>query len=340
MINIIELTREEKSVMKKTMAQHLPEFRKLLGVTQEVFGKSCGILRDRLSIIERGAAEMTWVQFLSILFVLLFNNKTKAVIMQRNLFPIKLYQSLQFFQDDAISEIYIRINPIDGMNKSENDVIPVEPVRKATLKDGDIEGKNIQFTELKEYIPAEIKNMDTRIGHYSSFFVTRLMEIGGYDCLTQKICDNIREAFLYTNVGYAFLPENLRKDRILDDSNTELLKLHVARGFDAIYQTKMTNEDKDIDCIIQLAMDVAVSHHELWNGEGYPYGLKGEQIPLLGRIYAIFDRYDSIVMGRGKEEEPMSHDYAVTKIVQQSGKLFDPKLIRIFYLNRDKFLLI
>jgi|GEM_PF-5651167 Response regulator containing a CheY-like receiver domain and an HD-GYP domain len=341
LINIVELTREEKLAMKKIMAENLPKFRKLLGVTQQKFGGSCGLLRDRLSIIERGATEMTWVQFLSILFVLLFNSKTKSVIMKENLFPIKLYQSLQFLKENELPETYIRINPLEGTAKLE----PVEAEvqskqKKVTLKDSDVEDEKISYKKLIEYIPEEIKFCGERIAKYSGVFAEMIMEYGGYAELTQDICDCIDEAFGYADVGYAFLPEKLWHYNPVTDAETELIQLHMTKGFNALFSTKMLNEDDDeVDKLIQISMDVAISHHELWNGTGFPYGLKGARIPLLGRIYAVCDMYDSILTGRNGEE-PMPHDYAVTEIIQQSGKKFDPKLVRIFYLNKDKFLLI
>ena len=340
MIGIIELTLEEKAAMKKIMAENLPKFRKLLGVTQQKFGSSCGLLRDRLSIIERGATEMTWVQFLSILFVLLFNSKTKSVIMKENLFPIKLYQSLQFLKENEIPETYIRINPLEGTAKLETvDNEIHETVKKDMLKDSDIEEKEITFKELIDFIPEVIRISGGRIAEYSAVFAKMILDYGGYSELTQEICDNIEEAFVYADVGYAFLPEKLWRYQPATDAETELVQLHMTKGFNALFSTKMMNEDDEIDKIIQISMDVAISHHELWNGTGFPYGLKGTRIPLLGRIYAICDMYDSILTGRNGEE-PMTHDFAVTEIIQQSGKKFDPKLIRIFYLNKDKFLLI
>ena len=340
MIFIIELTYEERAVMKQTMADNLPRFRKLLGVTQQKFGNNCGLLRDRLSIIERGSAEMTWVQFLGILFVLLFNSKTKAVIMEENLFSIRLYQSLQFLTENEIPETYIRINPLEGTAKLEPvNEKSIEVPRKAILKDDDVETKEIKFKELLEYVPNKVKIIDERIAKYSSFFAKIIMESGGYNDLTQEICNNILEAFVYANVGYAFLPEKLWIYKPTTEAETELVRLHMTKGFNALFSTKMSNNDENIDKIIQLSMDVAISHHEVWNGAGFPYGLKGTRVPLLGRIYAICDAYDNILTGRSGDE-PMSHDYAVTEIAQQAGKDFDPKLVRIFYINKDKFLLI
>jgi len=283
---------------------------------------------------------MTWAQFLAILFVLLFNSKTKSVIMQENLFSIKLYQSLQFLTENDVPETYIRINPLEGTAKLE----PVsnsafEPPRKEILKDNDIEDKNIGFKKLLEYIPYKIQIIDRRIAKYSSFFAKIIMESGGYNDLTQDICNNIKEAFVYANVGYAFLPEKLWIENPTTEAERELVRLHMTKGFNALFSTKVLNEDENIDKIIQLAMDVSISHHEIWTGGGFPYGLKGTRIPLLGRIYSICDSYDSILTGRNGDE-PMSHDYAVTQIVQQKEKNLDPNLVRLFYVNKDKFLLL
>jgi len=80
----------------------------------------------------------------------------------------------------------------------------------------------------------------------------------------------------------------------------------------------------------------AVSHHERWNGTGYPYGLAGEEIPLQGRIMAIADVYDALISKR-IYKEPYTFDHALALILEESGKHFDPKIIDVFYDIRGCF---
>ena len=70
-------------------------------------------------------------------------------------------------------------------------------------------------------------------------------------------------------------------------------------------------------------------HHERWDGTGYPFGLKGEQIPLYARIVAIADCYDAMIEDRPYKKN-MSSESAIAEIRQQKGKQFDPVLAAIF----------
>jgi HD-GYP domain-containing protein (c-di-GMP phosphodiesterase class II) len=80
---------------------------------------------------------------------------------------------------------------------------------------------------------------------------------------------------------------------------------------------------------LRLAADVPLSHHEAWEGGGYPEGLKGQEIPLHARIFAVVDSYDAIRSKR-PYKEPKEHDEAVTLLKQSAGKRLDPALVECF----------
>jgi len=80
----------------------------------------------------------------------------------------------------------------------------------------------------------------------------------------------------------------------------------------------------------------ASSHHERWDGMGYPRGLKGDEIPLQGRIMAIADVYDALVSER-PYKRPFSHEKSVEIIVENSGTQFDPKLVDVFTKVTEQF---
>jgi putative two-component system response regulator len=77
-------------------------------------------------------------------------------------------------------------------------------------------------------------------------------------------------------------------------------------------------------------------HHEKWDGTGYPKGLKGEEIPLEGRIMAIADVYDALISAR-PYKNPFPHEQAVEIIKKDSGTHFDPKIVEIFLNVADDF---
>lgn len=81
---------------------------------------------------------------------------------------------------------------------------------------------------------------------------------------------------------------------------------------------------------------MAATHHERWDGKGYPYGLSGLQIPLPGRLMAIADVYDAIVSKRVYKSQ-MTHKQTVKIILESRGTQFDPKLVDVFEQIQDKF---
>jgi len=87
--------------------------------------------------------------------------------------------------------------------------------------------------------------------------------------------------------------------------------------------------DDDRDGVLALAKEIVYSHHEKWDGSGYPEGLRGEEIPLAGRLMAVVDVYDATVMRR-RYQKAMSHDDAVKVIVDGRGTHFDPAVVDAF----------
>lgn len=78
------------------------------------------------------------------------------------------------------------------------------------------------------------------------------------------------------------------------------------------------------------AIEIPFYHHEKWDGTGYPNGLKGEQIPLSARIFAVVDVWDALNSKRPYREESWSKEKIIEYIREQSGKHFDPKVVQVF----------
>jgi len=79
------------------------------------------------------------------------------------------------------------------------------------------------------------------------------------------------------------------------------------------------------DFLLRLAKDVVSTHHEWWDGSGYPQGLKGDEIPVAGRLVAVVDVYDALVSKRIYKDR-LPHDVAVRMIVEERGTHFDPDI--------------
>jgi putative two-component system response regulator len=125
----------------------------------------------------------------------------------------------------------------------------------------------------------------------------------------------------------------LRKPSSLEADEIEEMKKHTIFGVQMIEQIRGNAAQNDF---LKYAKVFAAAHHERWDGTGYPYGLKGEQIPLLGRVMAIADVYDALVSERSYKK-PLSHEEAVTIILSGRGTQFDPNLCDLFITLADQF---
>jgi hemerythrin-like metal-binding protein len=123
------------------------------------------------------------------------------------------------------------------------------------------------------------------------------------------------------DVGKIGIPDAvLLKPGKLDDTEFKAMTLHTNIGADLL--------DGD-DELMRLACEIAMTHHEKWNGTGYPVGLKGEKIPLPGRICAVADVFDALT-SRRPYKEPWPVDKAIEYVREESGKSFDPKVVECF----------
>jgi response regulator RpfG family c-di-GMP phosphodiesterase len=106
------------------------------------------------------------------------------------------------------------------------------------------------------------------------------------------------------------------------------MQKHPGYGLNVI-TTAQSNAGAQDDANLDLAKDNVYTHHERWDGKGYPRGLKGDQIPVAGRLMAIVDVYDALTTRR-RYRQPLSHDQAVELIVNGYGTHFDPDVVDAF----------
>ena len=160
-----------------------------------------------------------------------------------------------------------------------------------------------------------------RSGHYAD-------EIEGVDLNVW-----VESAQLH-DIGKVGTPDNiLRKPGKLTVEEFDVIKSHPKIGESAI---KSAMEMTSAKSFLSSAATVAISHHEKWDGNGYPYGLKEVEIPLVGRLMAVADVYDALVSER-PYKQAFTHETAVEIIVEESGKHFDPKLVEVFLQCEHRF---
>ena len=125
----------------------------------------------------------------------------------------------------------------------------------------------------------------------------------------------------------------LNKAGKLTDEELEIMKTHTKKGVEVI--EKIANST-DFAGFLEYAKLFAGTHHEKWNGTGYPQGLAGENIPLEGRIMAIADVYDALISARPYKKSFTTEESAQI-IIDNTGTHFDPALINSFNKVKDDF---
>lgn len=136
------------------------------------------------------------------------------------------------------------------------------------------------------------------------------------------------------DVGKIYIRDSiLRKPGKLSQEEFEDIKIHAQIGKQIVEKVEKMTKENDF---LKYAKIFASSHHEKWDGTGYPCGLKGKDIPLLGRAMAIADVYDALISVR-PYKNGFSHEEAVEIISKGRGNQFDPELVDIFIRVSDEF---
>lgn len=141
---------------------------------------------------------------------------------------------------------------------------------------------------------------------------------------------DIYRAVLYHDIGMALIPERLfRKNDELTGPERRVIQRHAGYGAKLIDKYRTAHHyPPEEESMWQLAAEVAGSHHERWDGRGYPFGLLATAVPLVSRAVAITDTYDSIVNGT-YFRMALPHEYALLEITDNAGTQFDPVLVDI-----------
>lgn len=129
------------------------------------------------------------------------------------------------------------------------------------------------------------------------------------------------------DIGKVGIPDSiLLKPGKLDPEEYDLMKKHTTYGVEAL---RHDSELESTSGFIQTAIEIIGTHHEKYDGSGYPNGLKGQEIPLCGRLMAIIDVYDALTSKR-VYKPPFTHKEALKIIKNERGKHFDPLLVDVF----------
>ena len=178
-----------------------------------------------------------------------------------------------------------------------------------------------RFALVAEYKDEATGTHLVRIADYST-------EIASGLGLPKKDIYYLRYASPMHDIGKLVIPDAiLKKESGLTPDEREVMKKHTSLGSDIFKGSRSP--------LLRVARIISLTHHERYDGTGYPQGLRGKQIPLFGRIVALADVFDALITKR-PYKEAYDFDEAIRIIKDQSGKHFDPVIIKAFLKRKNR----
>ncbi|MEN8006420.1 MAG: HD domain-containing phosphohydrolase [Candidatus Krumholzibacteriota bacterium] len=174
-----------------------------------------------------------------------------------------------------------------------------------------------------------------RICEHARLLAERLSGRPGYQEVTHEFMQTIAQAAALHDVGKVGIPDSiLMKPAKLSEAEFDIMKTHTMVGADLLEGLRENFGDFPM---IAMGVDVAIGHHEWWNGSGYPRGSKGREIPLAARILAICDVYDALTSNR-VYKKAWTHEETEKTIREGAGSQFDPDLVEIFFEDQEELI--
>ncbi|MBK9446663.1 MAG: two-component system response regulator [Betaproteobacteria bacterium] len=240
-----------------------------------------------------------------------------AIVLARVKTHLALKSSADFLRDKNVyleTEVSKRTREVEAIQ----DVTILAMASLAETRDSDT-GNHIRRTQFYVKALAEKLQNHPRFSHYLT---------------AHNIAMLYRSAPLH-DIGKVGIPDRiLLKPGRFEPEEFKIMKRHSALGRDAIEHAERslgTNVE-----FLSMAKEIALSHHEKWDGSGYPEGLSGDAIPISARLMAIADVYDSLI-SRRIYKDGMSHEKATDIILEGKGAHFDPDIVDAFIAIQEEF---
>lgn len=177
-------------------------------------------------------------------------------------------------------------------------------------------------SDVKKFLKQAIRNKDYEIDIHCSRLQSLLFLWGHFMGLSEDIIEEMSLLARFHDVGKIGVPDEiLFKPGPLTEEEWEQMKTHCSIGYNVAQN----------DSILNKIADYILSHHEKWDGSGYPLGLSGKDIPLVCRMLIIVDAYDAMTSDR-PYHNALSPEAALKEIKENGGTQFDPELVEKFFV--------
>jgi PAS domain S-box-containing protein len=234
------------------------------------------------------------------------------------------------YKDAELVGFQMVIRDITVRKKLERELLDsyrkVQSARNATI---------LGLAKLAEYRDSDTGAHLERIREYARILAKELArkpKYSGY--ITPDYVEDIYNSAILHDIGKVGIPDSiLLKPGRLTREEFEVVKRHSALGGEALKAVETKIEGQSF---LSLGKEIAFSHHEKWDGTGYPRGLKGDKIPLSARIVALADVYDALTSKR-VYKEAFSHEKAIEIITGDRGTHFDPEVVDAFVALEAEF---
>ena len=235
---------------------------------------------------------------------------------------------------------------IRGMEAGADDYI-AKPFNKDELNLRIQAGKRVINLQSKDIVIfalaklAESRDEDTgfhleRVSHYAKTLAETIIDSPNPPReLDQVLASNIFLTSPLHDIGKVGIPDYiLLKPGRLDDSEFSIMKSHTQIGYNTLLEAQKKVPSANY---LKVAAEIALHHHEKYDGSGYPDGLRRDDIHIASRIFALCDVYDALVSKR-PYKEPFTHDRAKNIVVEGKGQHFDPKVVDAFLRCESTFI--
>ena len=241
----------------------------------------------------------------------------------KNIIPVLITLSLLKDEQEKPDAIVTIAKDITALKRAEEEI--------ALTQDVTIESMGT----LAEYRDPETGGHIKRTRHYVMLLAMHLKNHPKFkDILDDATIELLYKSAPLHDIGKVGIPDNiLLKPGKLSDEEFEIMKKHADYGMETI---AIQEERLGDNSFLHYAREIAATHQEKWDGTGYPAGLKGEGIPVSGRLMALADVYDALISKRVYKPS-LPHKKAVAIISEGKGVHFDPDMVEVFLKLEDEF---